>query len=530
MDQFFDQSDAAPALEPLSAGTAVGRYVLTRLISRKPESNRYLGHTAAKPEQTCQVIEYPAGAASPIATLAKLRLEHPALLAPCEAFTLGERAYAVIPGSPNAQPAGSLTAFEALQQIITVGEALAYLHSRGVAHLHVQPANILLMDGKAYLGGLEDAQVLHTSGDDARLLFERDANFLALTLGVLVATDQTNTNPLEQAIDKIREHGISHNYQSAAQVIADCQQALASVERASLPGGQPPALTFSVRSGHATSIGHIRQNNEDALADFLMTIIDGQGHTRLVGCFVVADGMGGEERGEIASQIAAQSILEAVTRRLALPLLQGSEGEASKWLGTTTVLEREQQMREALLEGFHRANRQIRALVHAQGKAMGTTATALLIFGGQALIAHIGDSRTYRLNSGVLSVLTQDHSYVQRLIQLGQLDPDDPASQRRRNALYRALGQQDDLEVDLVACPLEAGDRLLLCSDGIWDAVSEQTLIQLLANQEHATIPEALAAQLVTLADEAGGQDNSTAIVVEINGGQPLTARSARSR
>ncbi len=532
MDHFLNQSDTVPTLEPLPAGTAVGTYVLARLINSRPESNLYLGYTSTEPNQTYQVIEYPAGEVPTVAALAKLRLEHPALLAPREAFTLGERAYVIIAGSPNARSVESLAAFEALQHIITVGEALAYLHSRGVAHLHVQPASILIADGKVYLGNLEDAEILRSGGDDAHLLFERDANFLALTLGALVAADQadTRTSSLENAINKIREHGISHNYQSVAQVIADCQQALASVQRTALITDQPPALTFSVRSGHATSIGRVRQNNEDALADFLMTTIDGRGHTHLVGCFIVADGMGGEECGEIASQIATQSILEAVTRRLTLPLLEGSEDETSKWSATKDVLEREQQMREALLEGFHSANRQIRALVHTQGKTMGTTATALLIFGSQALIAHVGDSRTYRLNSGVLSVLTQDHSYVQRLIQLGQIEPDDPANQRRRNALYRALGQQDDLEVDLVACPLEAGDHLLLCSDGLWDAVPEKTLLQCLADQKSTMTPEALATQLVTLADEAGGPDNSTVIVVSIHEGHPLAARSVRNR
>ena len=522
MEYPLNQPEATPTLEPLPAGAVVGNYVIARLISSGPEGHNYLGHARASGALSpYQVLEYPAGEPRSLAALAKLRLEHPALLAPAEALTLGERAYVITPGAPNARPAGSLPAFEALQQTIAIGEALAYLHSRGVAHLHVQPASIVLLDGKACLSSLENAQVLRTSGDDARLLFERDANFLALTLGALVATDPTHagSTPLEQAIDKIRDYGISHSYQSVAQVIADCQQALAAAQGTTLPSGQPPASAFSMLSGHATSRGRVRPNNEDALGDLLLTMIDGQGQPRLIGCFIIADGMGGEARGELASQIAAQSILEAVTRRLALPLLQPSESQASDWSGAADTLERERQMREALLEGFHNANRQIRSLVHAQGNAIGTTATALLILGGQALIAHIGDSRAYRLNSGVLSVLTEDHSYVQRLIQLGQLDPDDRSGHLRRSALYRALGQQDTLEVDLVACPLEAGDRLLLCSDGLWDAVPEAALLPLLADQERETTPTALAAQLVTMADQAGGQDNSSAIVIQITSG-----------
>ena len=175
-------------------------------------------------------------------------------------------------------------------------------------------------------------------------------------------------------------------------------------------------------------------------------------------------------------------------------------------------------MREALTDGFRIANRQIRTLAHTHGRAIGTTATALLLFDGQALIAHVGDSRAYRLNRGVLAVLTEDHSYVQRLIQLGQIDPADQANHPRRNALYRALGQQDEVEVDLVACPLEAGDRLLLCSDGLWDAVPEATIASLLAGSREGSPPAARAARLVALADEAGGKDNSTAMLIEILG------------
>jgi protein phosphatase len=517
-EQFYNPAQEAPELPPLAASSVVGDYVIERLISSRPDGNTYLARTRARAGETYQISEYPAGEERSIAALAKLQLDHPALLAPREALTLGERAYVITPLPRQAQPIGTLPPLEAVRQIIAIGEALAYLHSQGVAHLRVQPASIVLLGGAAYLSGLDDAQVVRASGADARLLFERDANFLALTLGVLAQIDQAqeNSSPLTRAISKIRAHGISHSYQSAAQVIADCQQALGTVETASRPGSALPALAFTPLAGHATSVGRVRTNNEDALGELVLTTRDGQGQPRLIACFIVADGMGGEARGEVASQIAVQSILEQVTRRLALPLLQWSE--AADGPGPADALEREQRMRDALLEGFRSANRQIRTLVHTQGRTIGTTATALLIFDGQALIAHVGDTRAYRLNRGVLAVLTEDHSYVQRLIQLGQLDPTDQASHSRRNALYRALGQQDELAVDLAPCPLEVGDRLLLCSDGLWDAVAESTIARLLADSRDGATPTARAAQLVALADEAGGADNSTALLIDVIG------------
>ncbi len=529
MTEPFSYSESwVSVLPPLPVAAVIGSYVIDQLISSEPEGNSYTAHARARANEMYRVVEYPASQQRSIAALTKLRLEHPALLAPCETLRVDERAYVIIPLPQQAQPIGPLPPLEALRQIIAIGEALVYLHSQGVAHLRVQPASIVLTENGACLGGLEEAQIVRSGGDDARLLFERDANFLALTLGALAALERTQEdNPLARAISKIREYGSSHSYQSVAQVIADCQQALGTLETARQPGSQAPALALAALAGHATSVGRVRAHNEDALGELVMTTLDGQGQARHLACFVVADGMGGEARGEVASQIATRCVLEQVSRQLALPLLQWSEtpeGPAAR-----DALEREQQMREALTEGFRAANRQIRTLVHTRGKAIGTTATALLIFDGQALIAHVGDSRAYRLNRGVLTILTEDHSFVQRLIQLGQLDPADQASHPRRNALYRALGQQDELEVDLVACPLEAGDRLLLCSDGLWDAVPAPTIASLLADASRGSAAER-AAQLVALADEAGGSDNSTALLIEISAesspGAPARATS----
>jgi protein phosphatase len=511
----------------LPVDAAVGAYVIAQAISSGEDGNVYLAHAATQADAIYRIIEYPASETRTLGALAQLHLDHPTLLAPRETVTIANHTYVVIPAPQEAQPAEPLPASQALQQIIPIGEALAYLHSRGVAHLKVQPASIILVNGRACLSHLNDAQIVRASGDDAQLLFERDANFLALTLAAL--TRPGSGGPQAQAIDAIREHGISHSYQSVAQVIADCQQALALGQDNIQRGAQPAAPALTILAGHATSTGRVRSNNEDALGNLAMTIIDGHGQPCLVACFVVSDGMGGEACGEIASQIAAQQIMEQALRKLALPAVQHIGQHAPFSSSEIDTIERQRQMREALVDGFHLANREIRALAQAQGKAVGATATALLIIGRQALIGHAGDSRAYRLNSGVLTALTEDHSYVQRLIQLGQIAPDNRAGQANRNKLYRALGQQDGIDVDVIACPLEPGDRFLLCSDGLWDAVPETVLAGLLGQQEQWLSPAERAARLVALADEAGGADNSTALVIEIEGEQPgMAAHSAR--
>ncbi len=502
------------AASPLPVNTAVGSYLISGTISSGEDGTIYLAHAATQADAIYRIIEYPASETRPMGALAQLRLEHPALLAPREALTIGAQQYVVIPAPQDTQPAAPIPASLALQQIISIGEALAYLHNRGVAHLKVQPASIVLVNGRACLSHLEDAQMVRASGDDAQLLFERDANFLALTLAALTAPG--SGGPQAQAIDAIREHGISHSYQSVAQVIADCQQALALGQDSAHQGTPSAVPTLTVLAGHATSVGRVRSNNEDALGNLVMTVIDGRGKPCLAACFVVADGVGGEEYGELASQIAVQQIIEQTLRKLALPAIQRAGQQAIPWSSELDTIERERQMREALIDGFHLANREIRALGQAQGKTAGTTATVLLIFGRQALIGHAGDSRAYRLNSGVLTALTEDHSYVQRLIRLGQLAPDNRAGQANRNKLYRALGQQDQIDIDVIACPLEPGDRFLLCSDGLWDAVPEPILADVLGQQEQWLSPTERAARLVALADEAGGADNSTALVIEI--------------
>ena len=147
---------------------------------------------------------------------------------------------------------------------------------------------------------------------------------------------------------------------------------------------------------------------------------------------------------------------------------------------------------------------------------MATTATALLIFGDQAIIAHVGDSRVYRWHQGTLTILTEDHSIIQRLLRLGQLTPEQAENHPKRNTLYRSLGQQEQIEVEVSSCPLEEEDRLLLCSDGVWGALSHEQLEQVLT-EHHSRPASAVAAHLVALADAAGGEDNSTVLVVDIH-------------
>lgn len=527
MDAPSHQS-SAPEEAPLPPGTVVGEYCILRIISSGPSGNRYLAQALTEDHPVWHLWEYPAGHEGPLLTLASRQIAHPALLTPSQVFTQARGTYVVLPLPPDAQPAQALPPAEALQQILSLGEGLAVLHRQGIAHLHVHPESLAWIQGRLVLGGLEAAQVLPPGNPDAPFFFARDANFLALTLGTL--TSMANDAPTPQgqqapadpqlaaAINAIRDKGADQAYGAVEQVIAECRHALAeAAERAALAAAEEPApAPWTLAVGHATSVGRVRSNNEDALGRLELTLLDGHGAPLSLACFVVADGAGGEMRGEVASHLATHLILETIARQAALPALLSpdTQREQPDWHQASFPTPG-RSLRETLLDGFRAANRAIYGLARAQGEVMATTATALLLVGKQALIAHVGDSRAYRFHQGRLTALTEDHSIIQRLLRLGQLTPEQAATHPKRNTLYRSLGQQEQIEIDLSSCPLEEGDRLLLCTDGLWGALSSERIEQVFA--EHRASPaSAVAAHLVALADAAGGEDNSTAIIIDL--------------
>ncbi len=521
MDALSNQSSAPLEPMPLPPGTTLGEYRIVQLISSESSGTVYLAQALTEGQPAYHLWEYPVGKEGPLLALASRQFAHPALLTPLHMLTKAQSTYLPIPVPADAQPPQTLPPAEALRQIIALGEGLAALHQQGLAHLHVHPDNLLWTQGRLILGGLESAQVLPPGSADAPFFFARDANFLALTLGTLTSSGASAPagQLLEAAISAIREKGADQAYRSVEEVLHECQQALAQASANTSPaaGEQPSVPTWAITSGHATSIGRVRTNNEDALARLELTLLDGHGQPVVLACFLVADGVGGETRGELASHLATHAILESIVREVALPALASRDllRAQPEWL-PTSFSPHERSLREALLEGFKTANRAIHSLARAQGELMATTATALLILGEQAIIAHVGDSRVYRWQQGRLAVLTEDHSVIQRLLRLGHLTPEEAAQHPKRNTLYRSLGQQEQIEVEVSSCPLEEGDRLLLCSDGVWGALSHEQLEQVLT-EHHSHPASAVAAHLVALADAAGGEDNSTVLVIDIH-------------
>ncbi len=260
-----------------------------------------------------------------------------------------------------------------------------------------------------------------------------------------------------------------------------------------------PALLDSLSPGltvaKASDIGQVRGRNEDAFLVIDATLQNDGGLTPL-GLYIIADGMGGHQKGEVASSTAVRVVACHIIQDVFVPFLS-EEGRDNQ----------RRPINEALIDAVEAAN----LAVHTQIPEAGTTLTAALIFGYRVYLAHVGDSRAYLFGQGTLRQITQDHSLVARLVELGQATPEEALTHAHRNVLYRAIGQAGSLDVDTYTQPFPEGSCLLLCSDGLWGTVSDQEIADILAM---ASSPQNALERLIAMANQNGGTDNITAILV----------------
>lgn len=241
--------------------------------------------------------------------------------------------------------------------------------------------------------------------------------------------------------------------------------------------------------GSRTDIGCVREQNEDSL------IVKPP-------LFVVADGMGGHAAGEVASEIAVNTIEE----------LAPEHADA-----------------EELGEAVEQANRDIiNAALNGRGReGMGTTCTAAMLEGNRLVIAQVGDSRAYLLHAGKLTQITRDHSLMANMIEAGQITPEEARHHPNRSVITRALGNDPTMYPDLYEINVEDGDRLLLCSDGLTSMLDDPAIESIM---NRTPDPQRCAAVLVNEAIAAGGLDNVTVIVSNVEGAGRLKQHRARRR
>jgi protein phosphatase len=241
----------------------------------------------------------------------------------------------------------------------------------------------------------------------------------------------------------------------------------------------------------------VRTHNEDT-ALVITAAHDGDGALPGVGLFVLADGMGGHQSGEVASSLAARAVAHYITHKFYLPALLGQEPDTNQ-----------PALRDVLIDAVRAAN----DIVAERVPGGGTTLTCALMLDLRAYIAHVGDSRAYIVTTeGEMDQITHDHSLVDRLVELGQLTPDEAAIHPQKNVLYRAVGQGGDLEVDTYMRTISAGEKLLLCSDGLWGIVDEAKMAEIVTSSSSLQVA---CEDLVVAANQAGGRDNITVILAE---------------
>ena len=248
-------------------------------------------------------------------------------------------------------------------------------------------------------------------------------------------------------------------------------------------------MNFRILHYGLTDTGRVRIGNEDAWAA-----------DPAQGLYIVADGMGGHNAGEIAAQLVVDTLPKLVRKRI------GSDGAAPR---TTQALAR--RLRSAVA----RLNREVYA--HSMSEpglqGMGATVVLAMIRGGEAVVVHMGDSRAYLLRDGRLKLLTKDHSVVQALIDMGEITEEEAATHPERNRITASVGMPGDATPDSRRVPLRNGDRLLLCSDGLANMVPDAGIGRILGSPRS---PEMVCQDLIDAANVAGGHDNITVVVLDV--------------
>ena len=252
-------------------------------------------------------------------------------------------------------------------------------------------------------------------------------------------------------------------------------------------------------SAGGQSVGKQRELNEDSLLAITSTMAGNSGNLPF-GLYIIADGMGGHQFGEVASNAAIRTVAGYVLRKFHSYLFQ---------IKTDTM---DESFQEIMLAAVSEAQRAIQR----EAPGSGTTLTAALVLGQQITVAHVGDSRAYFVYpDGRIEAITRDHSLVKRLEELGHISPEEAENYPHRNVLYRALGQGEILEPDIFTIAFPQPACLMICSDGLWGVVSEQDLIRSI---NEAPNLQRACQNLVTAANTAGGPDNISVVLAQLIG------------
>lgn len=381
-------------------------------------------------------------------------------------------------------------------QVLSWGRQLAdglmYLHGQGVMYQPLGLEQVVLVQGQAKLSDLSHAQQVPEYAPAAWQANEVDAlgDMLFKLLDPLALSSPTTA--LFERFAHSQDRFLT--MQAFADALDETLQLL----------HENVKVTHLV--GQSTHIGQQRILNED----HLLTLKFEHAYlsqSKPIGLYLVADGIGGQAAGEVASQLAVSTITQLITSKVMLHAL--SSANANPEEAEPAPPDYAALLKEACLS----ANELLHEHRLQANNDMGTTMVAALVVDHHAYIANVGDSRAYFIHQGQMSQLTSDHSLVGRLLSLGQITPEQARTHPQRHVIYRTLGNNPQVEIDIFEQKMQPGDALVLCTDGLYDMVKESLIQQ---QAMHATHPQAACEELVLLANQAGGEDNIAVIVIKV--------------
>jgi len=401
-------------------------------------------------------------------------VEHPGLSSPVDVFVVDNVLFSVVPYNGEGlmvDEASPLPNGRLLTLSTRALGTLAYLHRNGVVVASVTRANLLVSpDNSVRLFDLEIVDV-----HDERPASDEERAVVLPSLGDLLRRYcDVDTNGLADFLTLV-EDGKMQEPGSFGREMEERYEALSVVGYNGLLGGM-------------SDVGLTRQLNED-----------NWGWVRLsdrAALYVVADGMGGHDGGEVASAMAVRTLCDEARSREA----RAPNGEDA--------------MENLLEESFQLANNSVKDAADAKGTDMGTTMVCVLVLENRVgFMANVGDSRGYLLRSGTLYQITKDHSLVQKMVERGRITAEEARNHPHSNILLRTVGTERDIPIDIFRIEFEPGDKVLMCSDGLWGEVEDRDMESILNTY---TDPRIASRELVRAAHYGGGKDNVTLTIVTV--------------
>lgn len=266
-----------------------------------------------------------------------------------------------------------------------------------------------------------------------------------------------------------------------------------SIRRVSKPAGQVQDSRLKVVSAGLTDVGRKRNHNEDSF------LVDDE-----LQLYVVADGMGGHAGGGTASRIAVETIDRELRK-----VREAQDNPFDVVCGL-----QESPLPEAIRSAVERACLNIFNTAQEDPRlaGMGTTVISLLVKGDNAFFAHVGDSRAYLVRGDLIQQISEDHSLVNEQIKAGMITPEEAKHSRYKNIITRSVGFEEEVQVDVMGLVAESGDTFILCSDGLANMIEDRELLEVVRQCQLPEIPK----RLIDMANERGGDDNITVIVVQM--------------